>query len=150
MAAMQAGFGHDFGYTPVPGVEEELAIALFPLQKPTTADGVVLQQDDVARFVFPLLAGPVGLFLDRPASASSLRVQFFDESEQTVVEGDEVQCQLGALVEVAKKIPCQARFPTVRLNVKVKSANPPDVSSVGQVNPYPINFAGRQGEESDE
>jgi len=77
-----------------------------------------LQQDDVCRFVFPVLAGPIGFFLDRPASALSIRVEFFDNSEQTVVEGESVRFQLEGLVEVARKMPCRAMFPPVQISVR--------------------------------
>ncbi len=149
MAAIQAGFGSDMGYTPVPGEDEELKIDLLPLQKPTTDEGFVLQQDDVARFVFPVLAGPVGLYLDRPPDASSLRVEFFDESEQVVIKGEEVRAHLEGLTELARQVQCQTKFPPVKLTVGVKSKTMADFSAMGQVNPKPIDF-GRRTEETEE
>jgi len=146
MAGMQAGFGSDFGYTPPSEGTEELTIDLYPLQKPSTENGFVLQQDDVVRFFYPVLAGPVGLFLDRPASASSMKVEFFDESTHTVLQGEEVRGQLEGLVETARTVRCEARFPPVKLGVTVKSITPPDLTMAGRLNPNPISFGKQQGD----
>src|SRR5690606_29572019 len=101
VAALEAGFGEKMGYTPLPDSDEELTVELFPAQKPNSSHGFVLQQDDTARFILPVLAAPIGLFLIRPEKAMSLKVTFFDDSEEVVVEGKELKGQLEGLVEVA-------------------------------------------------
>jgi hypothetical protein len=155
IAALQAGFGHSFAHTPFEALpEEEMAIDLFPLQQRNAPEGYVLQRDDAARFYFPMLAGPLGLFLSRPAEALSLRVQFFDESEQAVCGGEDVKRNLEGLVEIARQGPFTAKFGTVKMTVKANSTEPPDLSALGRVNPNPVDFRsagaeGREGKDAD-
>lgn len=140
IAALEAGFDESMDYTPLPGSDEELTIHLFAMQEPNAYAGFVLQQDDSARFLLPILAAPIGLFLIRPADASSIKVEFFDESEQVVIDGNVLRGQLEDLVSVAKKMPCEAKFPTVKMNVKVESTTMPSPGPVGKLNPNPIHF----------
>jgi hypothetical protein len=145
IAAMQAGFGHSFGHTPFAALpEEEMAIDLFPLQQRNAPEGHVLQRDDAARFFFPVLAGPVGFFLSRPAEAVSLRVEFFDGSEQVVCGGEDVKRNLEGLVEVVRKGQFTAKFGNVTITVKANSTDPPDLSALGRVNPNPVDFRSAQ------
>jgi hypothetical protein len=141
MAAYQEGFGSDMGYVPVPNMDdEEMRIVLFPNRRPTCPEGFVLQRDDAMKFGFPVFAGPVGLFLDRPPSALSLRVQLFDNSEQTVVAGKEIWHVLKDIVDLAQKTQCTPMFPPVSIEVRVHSASLPDMNLDGTVNPNPIMF----------
>lgn len=140
IAALEAGFDEKMGYTPLPGSDEELTVDLFPAQAPNSPQGFVLQRDDTARFILPVLAAPIGLFLIRPEKAMSLKVSFFDDAEQVVVQGDVLKDQLEGLFELARKTPCEARFPPVKMNVNVKSLTRPNVGAVGKVNPNPVHF----------
>jgi hypothetical protein len=140
MAALEKGFGEKMSYEQLPGSEEELMVELFAGQERNAPQGIVLQRDDSARFFLPVLAAPVGLFLIRPEKAMSLKVTFFDDSEQTVVHGDVLKGQLEGLMQIARKMPCKANFPPVKIGVTVKSLTLPEVGPVGKVNPNPITF----------
>jgi hypothetical protein len=143
MAGVEGGVGNTLGYVPVPGMdEEELSVALFPNRRPTCSDGFVLERDDVIKFAYPIYAGFAGLCLDYPHNATSLRVKFFDNSEQTVAEGKDVVPMLSDLMGLAKKANCTPRFPPVEIRVKVNTAALSEdlLSMEGKVNPNPVAF----------
>lgn len=140
IAALEAGFDENLNYEPLPGSAEELSVELFPMQKPNTPEGFVLERDDTARFLLPALAAPLGLFMLRSPSAMSLKVEFFDESRQLVVDGETLKGHLDGLINITKQTKCEPNFPTVTMSVSVMSLTPPGAGPVGKVNPNPIDW----------
>ena len=111
------------------------------MQKLSNEQGFIIQQDESAQFLLPVLAGPIiGLAAGRPANESSLRVEFFDGSEQEVIGGEEVRRQLEGLIQIARTTKCSRRFPPIKIEVKVDSVTMPDLELLGKLNANPVNL----------
>lgn len=100
IAALEAGYGASFDHNPPDGLETEtLMQELIPLSPPDSAEGYVLNRDDVRRFFLPMCIPNVGVFLTLPPNQISIRVEFFDQSESTLLVGAEVQGTLKSVLE---------------------------------------------------
>ena len=137
MGGMQAGFGTDFGYTPMEGSKQVLIVDLIPMTKPHSQEGWVLNRDDVCRFFFPLPNAATTLGLRAKPEDLSIVVTFFDDSEHTVLSGREVQQVLESVFEVYREQAGQFKG-TLSFGVRVTSLTPPKVDMIGKTNP---NFA---------
>jgi hypothetical protein len=145
MAALQKGFDTSLEHNPVPDLEEEMKFEMFPTIKPSTPNGFVLQQDDVAEFELPALGICLGLFTIRPAEKMSLKLQYFDESEHVVVDGKLLKPQLEGLLDIAKAKDWQATLPVINMYVTAHSLTPPSPHADNSINPNPVQFGTQLG-----
>jgi hypothetical protein len=135
MRGLQAGFGTDFGYTPVKGSTETLVVDLFPLTPQNSPEGCVLNRDDVCRFFCPLPFPPTMLALRAKPEQVSMGVQFFDGSDQTLLTGRDIQSVFEMVHKVYKDRPGTVNV-RVNFSVKVKSKTLPKVDMQGKYNPH--------------
>jgi len=140
MAAIEKGFGEALEHNPVPDMEEELKFDMFSTIAPTSPNGFVLEQDDVVEFELPAFGICLGLFTIRAAEKMSLKVQYFDESEQIVVEGKLLKSQLEGLLEIAKSKNWQPILPVITFDVTAFSLTPPSPNADNIINPNPVHF----------
>ena len=105
MAGLQAGFGSDFGYTPLEGSTQTLVVNLIRLSPPNSPEGYVLERDDVCRFFYPLPMPPTILALRAKPEQVWIEVRFFDDTEQTLLTGREVQDVLTVYIRSTKRSP---------------------------------------------
>jgi hypothetical protein len=134
MAGLQAGFGSDFGYMPLEGSTQTLVVNLIRLSPPNSPEGYVLERDDVCRFFYPLPMPPTIQALRAKPEQVWIEVRFFDDTEQTLLTGREVQDVLDSVYQVYKERPGHVNVP-VSISVRVKSTTPPKVDMQGKVNP---------------
>ncbi len=139
LSPFEKGFGMSFAAT-VPGSSETMLVRFFYLQTGPEGSPIVLQQDQVARFVLPVLATPMGIYLDRPAEELSVRVELQDETEVTVCEGEVVSESIIDLIEISSNYECKPGFPPVEICVRCKAISMPDQSMAGQVNKNAVHF----------
>ncbi|MBL9164626.1 MAG: hypothetical protein JNL18_18000 [Planctomycetaceae bacterium] len=145
MKGMQQGFGTDFGYTPIPGMAETLGVQLIPLSRPNSAEGWVLDRDDVARFFYPLPIPATTLALRAKPEDVSIAVRYFDESETTLLSGDQVTQILETVMAAHGKQPGSLNGP-IEYDVRVRSSTPVDMSAHGKVNENYLPMAEREEE----
>ena len=134
MGGLQTGFGSDFGYTPLEGSTQTLLVDLIRLSPPNSPEGYVLERDDVCRFFYPLPMPPTMLALRAKPEQVWVAVRFFDDTEQTLLTGHEVQDVLDSVYQVYKENPGHVNIP-VNIGVRVKSTTPPKVDMQGKYNP---------------
>jgi hypothetical protein len=134
MRGIQQGFGTDFGYTPLKGSPQTLGVSLIPFSPPNSPEGYVLSRDDVCRFFYPLPMPPTTLALRAKPEQVSVGVRFFDDTEQTLLTGREVQDVLDSVYQVYKEKPGHVNVP-VTIKVRVKSTTLPKVDMQGKCNP---------------
>jgi hypothetical protein len=139
MGALQEGFGTDFGHSPAPGSRETLISDLAPVSAPNAPEGFVLNRDDVCRFFYPLPVPSTKLALDAKPEDVAMTVEFFDESEHTLVEGGIIQRNLRDMMSMygsrPGKFKGEATFAVRTLVTKLGTAD-----AVDTVNVNPIRF----------
>ena len=141
LAAYEGGFGAEFGYDPPKGLETEtMFIELLPLSKPDSSEGFVLERDDVKRFYLPIAVPSLGVYLTSPKDNLSVRVEFFDGSERSLITGEEVQSALRGLFEAHGEDEHKLHV-TIKMGLRVNSKSLPRGSKfVGQTNPNPVSL----------
>ena len=140
MSGFQSGFNHDFGYTPMEGTSQTLTVKLVPLSKPNSPEGFVLNQDDVCRFFYPLPTPATTLGLRAKPEDLSIVIRFFDETEQTILTGRDVQNVLESVMVVYREM--AGKFVgNLQMGVRVTSTTPPNVEMLGKVNPKAVPIA---------
>jgi len=144
LAAFQKGFGTDFGYRPPPSGadrKQTLVIGLLPLSPTNVLHGYVIERDEVCKFMLPLFTPGLLRFAQAPSEDVSVRIQFLDGHEQTVLRGLSVQSQIDALIRVYGSGHYQLRpGVTLPISIRAVSAAPPDPSAVGRINPNPVRL----------
>lgn len=140
MKGMQQGFNSDFGYTPVPGMAETLGVELIPLSQPNSTEGWVLDRDDVARFFFPLPTPATTLALKAKPEDVSIAVRYFDDSEETLLTGEQVTNTLSTVMAAHGSQPGSLNCP-IEYDIRVRSSTPVDMSAYGKVNENYIPMA---------
>lgn len=113
---------------------------LVRLSPPNSPEGYVLERDDVCRFFYPLPMPPTILALRAKPEQVWIEVRFFDDTEQTLLTGREVQDVLDSVYQVYKERPGHVNVP-VSMGVRVKSTTPPKVDMQGKVNPNYVPMA---------
>jgi hypothetical protein len=144
LAAFQKGFGTDFGYVPPrdPDLKQTLAVDLLPLSPPTVPEGYVLERGDICRFALPMMVPGLGRFAEAPSEDVTVRVEFFDGKEDILMQGLSVQGHIGDLIGLYE--PARHRLNpgiTIPISIRAISAAPPDLSTVGSVNPRPVDLS---------
>ena len=143
MAGLQEGFAANFGYTPLEGSTQTMAVELIPLSRPNSQEGYVLNRDDVARFFYPLPMPATTLALRAKPENLSVVVGFFDDTEQVLLTGQPVKDVLESLFHVYQKRHGQLKVP-INITVRVKSTTLPGpqiADLVGKVNPNHVPIA---------
>lgn len=137
----EKGFGASFNYVPVPGGPPPvLAIDLVPLSKPNSSDGFILERDDVARFAMPIQVPILHLFPKAPSQDVWIAVQYFDESEETVLRGLPIQNTIADLIAMWGDKIQTLKAPLIfnlRSTSKVLPGNP---ELMGKTNPNAVVF----------
>jgi hypothetical protein len=139
-AKLHKGFGAEFKVG-VPGMPEYLSVEFLRNSRRTNSEGYVLERDDVCHFVLPLWAGILMEFLNGPAEKVSIRVQFFDNSERIVLQGEMVQGTLRDFIKVEGK---KGRKPKHqgKISLTVTTTSPEGSIQEGQVNQHGFSFTG--------
>jgi hypothetical protein len=142
MAAMQAGFQDNFGYTPSPAGHEHddsFLVYFVPFSKPTSAEGYVLERDDVCKFALPIQVPALPKFIEAQPADVRIVVTFFDGTEREVMWGEQVQSEIKSLIDMWGNA-AQCLKVRLRFAVRVLSSTLPTPGPVGKVNPQPIQM----------
>lgn len=144
LKAFQAGFGTDFGHTPVQGGPAEndcFGIKFLAMSEPNLPEGFRIEQDEACAFLLPGLGFPLGLFANAAPADLSIAAKFLDGRTEMVTGGDELKHQLNGLLGMCTSRP-YAMHPLLTVNwlVHVASQTPGDLSAVGTTNKHAIVF----------
>jgi len=137
MGGFQQAFGTGVVYTPLPGSTQTMVVTLIPLSRPNSQEGYILNKDDVTRFFYPLPLPATTLALRAKPENLSVVVEFFDDTEQTVLSGEPIKDVLANLFRMFQHRHGQLNTP-IQLAVRVKSTTPPGpevADLIGKVNP---------------
>jgi hypothetical protein len=140
--AFEKGFSTDFSYEPPikPEKDDNFAIRFIPASRGNSTHGHIIERDDVCKFFLPSLGIPY-TFVNSEYDDIYISVIYFDDSEEVLLKGREVQENVKDIIETTM----QGMY---RLNPNIIIDNEFHLTctkryvpkSVGMLNANPVTF----------
>ena len=147
----QAGFRSDFSPNKdsiITSMPEAITVTCPGLDKPDTAQGWVLEQDDLRRFIYPVGIPVTQKFATCLCDNLSIYAKASDGSHIEIVNGDMFQSLLRPAWDmcIEGQLKCQSE---IEIHLNVLTTTPPRITPFGEFNAGSITMTGDDPSQED-